>query len=353
MHRLALAASPVALAALAWSCGSSSGGATGSGSGDSGPSDSGPSIDGSLAQDSATSSDAAPRSDGPADAHPDASDAAAPYTTAAGCPLPGHGWTLKLSDHFGTGGNVATYSALHAKYYEAQFYDRDAQGLVLIPNVVINNEQETYSHFETAVVFASDHLTIQARGQPDGAITSGEMVSRYTARSLCVEGKYRIPSADKSWPAFWLYGSTSNNDSSEIDVEQPITPNQGVHDVSMYNHPSATTDGGFPGNVTVVDPKFTTTYMTWTDPSFDGSAAPHLYTACYDDTSATITRCIDGKVIYRAAWKWNASLGGTGHGPDACTTVNLAVGGDWPGNVINPSAYTADLDLYSIDYWGP
>jgi hypothetical protein len=68
--------------------------------------------------------------------------------------------------------------------------------------------------------------------------------------------------------------------------------------------------------------------------------------------SATIARCSDGKVIYRAAWKWNASLGGTGHGPDACTTVNLAVGGDWPGDMSNPSAYTADLDLYSIDYWG-
>ena len=145
------------------------------------------------------------------------------------------------------------------------------------------------------------------------------------ALELCVEGRYRIPSADKSWPALWLYGASSN-DSSEIDIEQPITPNQGVHDVSMYNHPSATTDGGFPGNVTVDDPKFTATYMTWTDPSFDASAAPHVYTACYDDASATITRCIDGKLV---------------------------VGGDWPGNLANPSAYSADLDLYSLEYYGP
>lgn len=33
--------------------------------------------------------------------------------------------------------------------------------------------------------------------------------------------------------------------------------------------------------------------------------------------------------------------------------LDLAVGGDWPGDVSNPSGYSADLDLYSIDYWGP
>ena len=60
---------------------------------------------------------------------------------------------------------------LHAKYYEAQYYNRDSSGLVTIPNTVINSEQETYSHFETVIAWASDHLTIQARGQSNGSIT--------------------------------------------------------------------------------------------------------------------------------------------------------------------------------------
>jgi hypothetical protein len=274
--------------------------------------------------------------------------------TRSGCPM-SKTWTLKISDRFGTDANstVHSFADLHARYDEAQFYNRDANGLVLIPNVVINGEQETYSHFETAVVFSSDHLTIQGRGHPDGTLTSAELVSKYTSRSFCVEGRYRIPSADKSWPAFWLYGADNTNDSSEIDFEQPVTPNQGVHDVSMYNHPSATNGDVFPNNVTVVDTKFTTAYMTWHDPSFDASAAPHDYTACYDDQTATITRCIDGRRIYSAHWTWNASEGGTGHGPDACTTFNLAVGGSWPGNLPDPRTYSADLDLYSIEYYGP
>jgi len=333
----------------AWACGH---GTAASSAGDSrvaepGAAESGV-IDGPSPANPATSTVDSSAGDADGDA-----DAAPPYATASGCPLPGLGWTRKVSDHFGTSGNVATYADLHAKYYEAQFYNRGANGLVRIPNVTINQEQQTYSHFEDVIAFYADHLTIQGRGHPDGAITSGEMVSVYTARSLCVEGRYQIPSAEKSWPALWLYGSTSDDDSSEIDIEQPITQNQGVHDVSMYNHPPSTTDGGFPGNVTIIDPQFTTADMTWHDPSFDGSAAAHTYTTCYDDMSATITRCIDGDVIYQAAWKWNASLGGTGVGSDACTTFNLAVGGDWPGDVTKASAYSGDLVLYSLDYYGP
>ena len=270
-----------------------------------------------------------------------------PAETAGGVPLPA-GWTLEIEDLFGTASTqtVRTMAELHAKYYEGQYYNRDANGLVLIPNVVINDEQETYVHFETAMVFSADHMTIQGRGQSDGSITSGEIVSVYRSRSFCVEGRYQIPSTDKSWPALWWYGDADGHDASEIDVEQPITPNQGVHDVSLNNHPTQ-------GTVTILDSHFTTAYMTWANTSFDASTAPHTYTACYDDSVGLITRYIDALPIYQSMWKWNASLGGTGTGPDAATIVNLAVGGNWPGNVADPAAYTADLDLYSIRYYGP
>ena len=258
------------------------------------------------------------------------------------------GWTLKQADFFGTSATstVTDFAQLHAKYNEGQFYNVDANGLVLLPNVVINGEQETYEHFETAIVFASDHLTIQGRGHPDNSITSAEMVSLYTARSFCVEARYQIPSLLGSWPAFWQYASYADNDKSEIDVEQPVTGNQGVTSVSMYNHPPA--DAG-----TIQDDDFTSTWMTWTNASFDGSTAPHVYTTCYDDTAATITRYIDAHQIYVVDWKWNAALGGTGFGADACTIVNLAVGGSWPGDLPTPSAYSADFDVYSLEYYGP
>lgn len=279
---------------------------------------------------------------------PPAATTATPITkTTSGADLP-RGWVLKISDRFGTNdkSTVGTMEQLHAKYYEGQFYNRESNGLVRLPNVVINKEQQTYVHFETAIVFAADHLTIQGRGHPDGSITSGELVSIHTARSFCVEARYRIPSQDKSWPAFWFYAAAAGNDNSEIDFEHPLTPNLTVHHVTMFNHPDAT-------KVESSDPAFNTKEMTWFKPDFDASAAPHYYTACYDDSTGTLTRYLDGKKIYSAAFKWSASKGGTGHGVDACTIFNLTVGGVWPGNLANPSAYSGDLDLYSIEYYEP
>ena len=264
--------------------------------------------------------------------------------TASGVPVPDE-WTMKAWDQFGTGGNVTNFDQLHAKYYEAQYYNRDSSGLVTIPNTVINSEQETYSHFETVIVWASDHLTIHARGQSDGSIDSGEMVSKSTARSFCTEAKYRIPSTKGSWPAFWFYGAASG-DSSEIDVEQPITPSQGVSQVTMYNHPGQS-------SVVIADSAFATQYMTWSKSSFNGSTAPHTYAVCHDDSKSSLARYIDGAFIYTATFQWDQSLGGTGHGPDAATIVNVAVGGSWPGNVANPSAYGDSLDLYYLQYFGP
>lgn len=261
-------------------------------------------------------------------------------TTIAGVPLP-IGWALRQSDNFGTDGNITNYDQLHAEYCEGQFYDVDSSGcLVRLPNVVINNEQQTYEHFETSIVFFTDHLQIQGRGQPSGVIQSAEIVAKYTPLSFCVEARYQIPATPGSWPAFWFYGSTSQNTTSEIDVEQPVTltGTQGVTDVSLLNHPTI-------GTITIANPDFTTQWMTYYS-SIDFSAAPHYYTVCYDNNTRTITKWIDGGLIYTADnWQWS--------GPNPNTIINLAVGGSWPGDLSNPSEYSGNLDVYSIEYYGP
>jgi hypothetical protein len=272
--------------------------------------------------------------------------------TKGGVQLP-DGWTLKDSDRFGTAAsqNIKTAAELHAKYYEGQSYNRNADGTVKIPNVVINHEQETYRHFEDSIAFKTDHLTIEGRGQSDGSIWSAEFVSKLSMRTFCVEAKYQIPTTDKSWPAFWMYGDADGHDTSEIDVEQPVYASnnggsQNQHQMSLYNHPSN-------GDITILDQHFTTQWMTYTDASFDGSSAPHVYTICYDDAASLLTRYLDAVAIYKATWQWNASLGGPGHGPDPSVIVNLAVGGDWPGNTADPKGFSADFDVYSIEWYGP
>ena len=270
--------------------------------------------------------------------------------TPAGVLIPS-GWRLRLAHHFGVGlqNNIRNLQELHAVYNEGQYYNTNAAGLVNIPNVVINGEQATYLHFEQGVIaFADDHMTIETRGHPNGTISTGELVSKWAAtRSFCVEARYKTPPQQYTWPAFWFYGNAPGHDASEIDVEQPVTQWQGVHDVTMHNHP-------IEGAITIYNPQFTTQYMNWHDPSFDASASPHFYTTCYDDDASTITRYIDGDKIYAAFnWKWNAMIGGTGKGPNPTLIFNLAVGGNWPGDTPNPQAFSADLDLYSLDYFGP
>ena len=56
-------------------------------------------------------------------------------------------------------------------------------------------------------------------------------------------------------------------------------------------------------------------------------------------------------MIYTAGYIWNKSQGGTGNGPDATTIFNLAVGGNWPGPTTNLTAFSADMDIYYVDYF--
>jgi len=252
-------------------------------------------------------------------------------------PLP-PGWTLKQSDLFGTAGTVKTHADLHALYYEGQFWDRDANGLQNIPNIVIGGQQ-TWSHFEDVMIFSADHMTIQGRGHPDGSITSGQIISHLTARSWAVEAKITVPKTDKTFAAFWFYGSQAGNTDSEFDTEFLVGAGLDQHAVTMFFHPGAS-------DYIIADPKFSD--GVWKDPTFDFSV-PHTYTMVYDDTTGRVSRFIDGHFIFSALAKWNGGPGGA----DMCMLIDLAVGGDWPGNLSNPSAYVGNLDVYSIEYYGP
>jgi hypothetical protein len=268
--------------------------------------------------------------------------------TKAGAPIPS-GWEMKRIDTFGTAGSVPDLTTLHSLYNEGQFYNVDGAGLVIIPNTVINNEQETYMHFEDVIAFSSDHIKIQARGQPDNSITSGELVSKYFARSFIFEGRVQVPSTGGSWAAFWAYGRASGNDSSEFDNEFSMTFGQEAdvqHEFTMFNHPQET-------NIVISDSRFTTQFYEFFDSALNVTTSPHSYTMVYDDDAGTITRYFDGKLVYTADFTWNASLGGTGFGPDANLIINLAAGGDFPGQIPTPSAYSGDMDIYWVGYYAP
>lgn len=282
--------------------------------------------------------------------------AGVPRKTAGGAPLPA-GWTVQRYDTFGTGGTIRHPSRLRARYNEAIDFGHPGTGRVYIPNAVINGQQHTYQHFEDATWnYGVDRLTIQGRGQGDGTIKSGQMATRNLYRSFIFEARFTCPATLGTWVEFWAYAAPAS-DTSELDVELLMSMNgtsYDAHNVNINNHPYVTPTGD--------DPNFSFSSVSglldYNNAAFNKTTGPHTYTIYYDDTGAgTTRRYIDGKLIYHAAFKWNASVGGTGFGNNAQLVLGLAVGttfgGNFPGTVTSPSTWSGNLDLYSIAIYAP
>jgi hypothetical protein len=250
----------------------------------------------------------------------------------------------------------------HSLYYEAIFFGRDSDGRVFIPNSVINNQQQTYRHFEEAPWVwsaSSDHLTIQGRGQVDNSIWTGQLCNKLTfGRSFILEARITTPATLGTWLAFWAYASAGGNDTSELDVELLMSVDGTTytgHDVSLNNHPYAAPTGDPVGDDSHFSFSNISGLLDYHNTSFDKTAVPHYYTIYYDDAgSGTVRRYIDGVLIYHNnAWKWNQSLGGTGFGPDPALICDFsagsgATGQQFPGTIASPSTYSGNMDIYSI-----
>lgn len=275
--------------------------------------------------------------------------------TAGGVPLPA-GWTVQRLDTFGTAGSVPGPIRMHTFYFEGAMWNRDADGRTFIPNGIINGQQQTYQHYEDSTFnFMSDRLRIQGRGQGDNSIKSGQLVSKQLYRSFIFEARFTSPATLGTWIEYWAFAGASGGDTSELDVEILMSTDghYGLHNATLNNHPFITPtsdDSHFS-----VDASF---ILNYDNAAFDKTTGPHYYTIYYDDTGpGTVRRYIDGVLIYHVTWKWNDSLGGTGFGPDAALMIDLACGttfgGNFPGTIASPSAWSGDMDIYSIGVYTP
>lgn len=243
-------------------------------------------------------------------------------------------------------------------YFESARWNRDSDGRTFIPNGIINGQQQTYQHFEDPTFsFMSDRLRIQGRGQGDNSIKSGQLVNRQFYRSFIYEARFTCPATLGAWLEFWAFAGADGGDTSEWDVELLMSVDGvsfGVHNVSLGNHPyvAPTSDSSF---LTSND---TTGLILYNNAAFDKTTGPHYYTIYYDDTGpGTIRRYIDGVLLYHVTQKWNASVGGTGFGPDSVLMLDLAAGttfgGNFPGTIASPSTWTGDMDIYSVGIYAP
>lgn len=207
-----------------------------------------------------------------------------------------------------------------------------------------NNELQTYTRsIENASIIADPQaldgkaLVIRAIKREDGSYTSARLKTegKFSTVYGRIEGRLKTTNGQGIWPAFWMLGEGIKTVGwpacGEIDILEVIgaNPNQ-VHG-TMHG----------PGYSAAKGPT-----ATFTLPSGTLDLDYHVY--AIDWSPNKITWSFDGEVYHTQTpetlppgtkWVFNDT--------PFFLLVNLAVGGNWPGN---PDATTSFPQVFSIDY---
>ncbi|MDB5126866.1 family 16 glycosylhydrolase [Mucilaginibacter sp.] len=196
------------------------------------------------------------------------------------------------------------------------------------PNV--NNEKEYYSPGNVAVT--GGNLVITAKNQSMGGqpYTSGKITTagKFTVKYGRIEARIKLPAFQGSWPAFWMLGSNIGQvnwpQCGEIDImEQTNTSNTTLGTMHWNNNGHVY----YGGNTQVNN---VTDY--------------HIYAVEWDANS--IKWFVDGTLFHTGNIQNNINSTEEFQLP-FFLILNLAVGGDLPGNTINNGALPANM---LVDY---
>ncbi|RYU91991.1 glycosyl hydrolase family protein [Mucilaginibacter terrigena] len=196
------------------------------------------------------------------------------------------------------------------------------------PNV--NNEKEYYSSGNVAVT--GGNLVITAKNQSMGGqpYTSGKITTagKFTVKYGRIEARIKLPAFQGSWPAFWMLGSNIGQvnwpQCGEIDImEQTNTSNTTLGTMHWNNNGHVY----YGGNTQVNN---VTDY--------------HVYAVEWDANS--IKWYVDGTLFHTGNIQNNINSTEEFQLP-FFLILNLAVGGDLPGNTINNGALPANM---YVDY---
>jgi len=203
-------------------------------------------------------------------------------------------------------------------------------------NLGVNNEKQFYQTQNVAV--SNGNLVITARKESVGGqpYTSGRINSngKFSTTYGRIEASIKLPGVQGLWPAFWMLGNSISTGAGwpacgEIDImEQVNTSSTVLGTIHWFN-----TQYSYYGGNTVTTP---TNY--------------HVYAIEWD--AASIRWYVDGVQFHEANILNNINGTEEFHAP-FFILLNVAVGGNLPGNVINDgglpaSMYVDYVRVYSI-----
>lgn len=198
-------------------------------------------------------------------------------------------------------------------------------------NPGVNNEKEFYQPANVSV--SGGNLVITARqqtvqGQP---YTSGKLDSygKFSTTYGRIEARIKLPMVQGTWPAFWMLGNSVNTgagwpNSGEIDIMEHVNTSNTILGTMHWNGGNGHVQYGSSINTTPGD--------------------FHIYAVEWDNSS--IRWYVDNSLYVTGNIANNINNTGAFHAP-FFIILNLAIGGDLPGNTINNAALPTTM---LVDY---
>lgn len=194
-----------------------------------------------------------------------------------------------------------------------------------------DRQQQVYTdEVANAALDGEGHLAITARREPDGTVTSARLVTKdgFATTYGRVEARIKVPGGRGTWPAFWMLGADIDGVEwpacGEIDVMEHVGADPRHCHGTAHGPGFSGLEGGVGASV---------------DAGVDLSQDFHEYAVDWDEHS--IAWLLDGREYHRltpddvpGAWPFDHPH---------FLLVNLAVGGDWPGNDTDDPDLPAEL----------
>ena len=200
-----------------------------------------------------------------------------------------------------------------------------------VGNPGVNHEQEYYQASNATV--SGGNLVITARQQSVGGqpYTSAklETAGKFSTTYGRIEARIKLPMVQGTWPAFWMLGSNINSgtpwpDCGEIDIMEHVNTTNTILGTMHWNGGSGHVQYGSSTNTTPGD--------------------FHIYAVEWDASS--IRWYVDNTLYVTGNIANNINNTGAFHNP-FYIILNLAMGGDLPGNTIDNGSLPTQM---LVDY---
>jgi beta-glucanase (GH16 family) len=197
------------------------------------------------------------------------------------------------------------------------------------PNV--NNEKEYYQAANATVT--GGNLVITARQQSMGGqpYTSAKLQTygKFSTTYGRIEARIKLPMVQGTWPAFWMLGNSINTGAGwptcgEIDIMEHVNTSNSILGTMHWNGGSGHVQYGSSTTTTPGD--------------------YHVYAVEWDNQG--IRWYVDNTLYVNGNIANNINNTGAFHAP-FYIILNLAIGGDLPGNTINNAAFPTTM---LVDY---